>query len=199
MQPDLVEESARIYCEEALTDYRAAREKAAERLGLSPRRAAADVREIQAAVIRYQRLFGGRAYAERLGALRHTAVKAMRLIAEFDPRLVGALISGAITESHRVQLHAFADKPEQLDWLLEQRNIPFEVCERHYRFADGREETVPVLSFGEAESGVDVAVFSERDMRRAPLSSVDGAPMKRLSLPEVEALAAQEPGSLIST
>lgn len=193
MELDLVEEAARIFCEEALTDYRAARDKAAERLGLSPRNARADAAEIQAAVVRYQRLFGGQAYTARLRALRHTAVKAMRLLIEFEPRLVGALISGAITESHRVQLHAFADKPEQLDGLLQQRNIPYEVNERHYRFTDGREETVPVLSFGEAESGVDVAVFSERETRLAPLSSVDRAPMKRLSLTEAESLATSPP------
>ncbi|MEK6807332.1 MAG: hypothetical protein AABY95_11895 [Pseudomonadota bacterium] len=193
MELDLVEEAARIFCEEALTDYRAARDKAAERLGLPLRNARADAAEIQTAVVRYQRLFGGQAYTARLSALRHTAVKAMKLLSEFEPRLVGALISGAITESHRVQLHAFADKPEQLDGLLQQRNIPYEVNERHYRFTDGREETVPVLSFGEAESGVDVAVFSERETRLAPLSSVDRAPMKRLSLLEAEALAASPP------
>ena len=188
----LIEEAARVFCEDALTDYRAARDKAAGRLGLSLRDARAEVADIQAAVIRYQQLFGGRAYIERLAHLRQTAVKAMNLLADFEPRLVGAVISGAITESHRVQLHAFADKPETLDLLLEDRRIPFEVGERHYRYGDGREIDVAVLSFGDGEMGVDVAVFSERDVRRAPLSSVDQAPMKRLTLSEVEKLAAQD-------
>ncbi len=191
-EDNLVEEAARIFCEEALTDYRAARDKAAARLGLSPRQARADSADIQQAVLRYQGLFGGADYAERLSALRRTAVKAMRLLAEFEPRLVGAVVSGAISASHRVQLHAFADKAEQLDWLLQQRNIPYAVGERHYRYADGREQAIPVLSFGEGELGVDVAVFCERDARRAPLSSLNGAPMKRLALPETEALAAPE-------
>lgn len=185
---ELIEAAARVFCEDALTDYRRALDKAARQLGIPARNLRVSPADIEAAVIRYQQLFGGPAYLSRLAQLRRAAVKAMTLLAQFEPRLVGAVIPGAVTESHRVQLHAFADKPEIVDVFLEERRISFEVGERHYRYADGREDDAPVLSFGDDEQGVDVAVFPEDDIRRAPLSSVTGVAMKRLTRAEVEVL-----------
>ena len=185
----LVQEAARILCEEAVLDYRAAKLKAAQRLGLGSRAALPDNASVQAAVIEYQRLFGGRDYAERLRALRATAVQAMRLLAEFQPRLTGAAVSGAITEAHRLQLHVFADKAESLDLYFEDRGIPYRQDDRLYRYPSGDEEQVPLLRFEAGEIGVDVAMFGAEDLRRTPLSPSDGLPMKRLDLGQAEALA----------
>ncbi|HUS23678.1 MAG TPA: hypothetical protein VM369_01915 [Candidatus Binatia bacterium] len=189
----LVHEAARIVCEDGLSDYRLAKQKAAERLGLgwgAPMPSNADLQE---AVLQYQRIFGGRAYAERLALMRRTAVQAMRLLKDFTPRLVGAVASGATTDGHAVQLHCFADKPEMIDLLLDSKGIAFEVSDRRYRYGDGQVQDVPVLSFDAAHIGVSVAVFPERDQRRAPLSPVDGAPVKRLDLAGAEALASESP------
>lgn len=189
----LVHEAARIICEDGLTDYRLAKQKAVERLGLgfgTPLPSNADIHD---AVLQHQRLFGGRAYSDRLRHLRETAVQAMRLLAEFSPRLVGSVATGATTEEHRVQLHCFSDQPERIDWLLHSNGIPFEVSSRRPRFADGEDREVPVLSFMADDVGVSVAVFPERDLRRAPLSPVDGQPQKRLELSAVESLAGESP------
>jgi hypothetical protein len=184
----VVQEAARIICEDGLADYRLAKQKAVERLGLgfgTPLPSNAD--------IQYQRLFGGRAYANRLTQLRRTAVQAMRLLKEYRPRLVGAVATGATTDAHKVQLHCFADKPEQIDMLLADGGLRFEVSERRYRLANGESLDVPVLTFMAEDVGVDVAVFPERGLREAPLSPTDGQPMKRLELAAVELLAAQAP------
>lgn len=189
----VVHEAARIICEDGLTDYRLAKQKAIDRLGLgfgTPLPSNADVHD---AVLQHQRLFGGRAYSERLRHMRKTAVHAMRLLEQFQPRLVGAVATGATTDEHRVQLHCFSDQPEQIDWLLHSRGIPFEVSARRPRFPDGDGAEVPVLSFMADDVGVSVAVFAERDQRRAPLSPVDGQPQKRLELSAVEALAGEAP------
>jgi hypothetical protein len=193
----MVQEAARIVVEDGLSDYRLAKQKAAERLGLrsgaAPMPSNAD---LQAAVIQYQRLFGGSAYASRLVLMRRTAVQAMRMLKEFSPRLVGAVASGATTEGHDVQLHCFADKPEMIDVLLESKGLAFTVSERRYRYGDGQVQDVPVLSFDAADIGVSVAVFPERDQRRAPLSSIDGAPVRRLDFASAEALAEESPDTL---
>jgi hypothetical protein len=186
---DLVAEAARIICEEAVLDYRSAKVKAAQRLGLGSRTALPDNARIEAAVIGYQRVFGGSDYADQLIALRRAAVSAMRLLAEFQPRLVGGAVSGAITAAHRVQLHGFAEKPEALDLFLEHRGIPFEQGERTYRYPDGREEAVPLARFEAGQVGVDVAMFAIDDQRRAPLSPTNGLAMRRLSLADAETLA----------
>lgn len=195
----LVQEAARILCEEAVIDYRAAKLKAAQRLGLGGNAPLPDNARIQAAVIEYQRIFGGREYAERLRALRATAVQAMRLLAAFQPRLSGAAVNGAVTEAHRVQLHVFPDKAEALDLFFEDRGIPYRQDDRSYRYPDGSTEEVPLLRFEAGDIGVDVAMFGEDDLRRTPLSPTDGLPMKRLDLAQAEALARLEVDAILGS
>ena len=195
----VVQEAARIICEDGLADYRLAKQKAVERLGLGFGTPLPSNADIQDAVIQYQRLFGGRAYATRLTQLRRTAVQAMRLLKDYQPRLVGAVATGATTDAHKVQLHCFADKPEQIDMLLADAGLRHEVSERRYRLASGDVLDVPVLTFAAEDVGIDVAVFPERGQREAPLSPTDGQPMKRLELAAVELLAAETPEVLMSS
>lgn len=189
----VIHEAARIICEDGTTDYRLAKQKAVERLGLGFGTPLPSNADVQSAVLRHQRMFGGRAYAERLRKLRETAVQAMHLLADFEPRLVGAVASGATSDEHRVQLHCFSDSPEQVDWLLESRGIPFEVSARRHRYPDGGSAEVPVLNFMADDVGISVSVFPEGEQRRAPLSPVDGLPIKRLERRAVEALAKEMP------
>ena len=194
---DLALEAARIYVEEALTDYGQAKRRAAERLGLPARSPMPDNARVEAEVLAYQRLFGGAAYVARLRLLRQTAVQAMKLLARFEPRLSGAVVSGAISQAHRVQLHCFPDQPELVDVFLAERGFEVEPDERDYRFGDGRSERVPLACFQAGGVGVDVALFAPEQQRRAPLSQASGRPAPRLSLAEAEQLAAASIDSLL--
>jgi hypothetical protein len=168
-----------------------AKRKAAERLGLSPRAGLPDNLRIQQEVLAYQRLFGGAHYAQQLQTLRQTAVQAMHWLKDFSPRLVGAVVSGAVSDAHRVQLHAFPEKPELVDTFLAARNVAMQADERDYRWPDGRSASIPLARFDAPNGiGVDVALFAPDGLRHAPCSPVDGRPVKRLSIPEAEALAA---------
>ncbi len=192
MQYSIVQEAARIICEEQVTDYRMAKQKAAERLGLPARSGLPDNAQVQQAVIEYQRLFGGEAYRERLRRMRRTALRVMRQLAEFSPRLVGGAVSGAITDAHRLQLHAFADKPEAIDIFLHDRRIDFDQDERRYRYPDGKEQRIPLACFEVEGVGVDLAVFAENEQRRAPLSPVEGQPFRRVDPVQLEKIIAME-------
>lgn len=186
---ELALEAARIFVEESLTDYATAKRKAAERLGLGSRAAMPDNARVQAEVIAYQRLFGGQAYVQRLRRMRLTAVQAMKLLQEFDPRLTGGTLTGAIGGAHRVQLHCFPDKAEMVDVFLADRGIESKEGERDFRYGDGRSESVPMVRFDADGIGVEVALFEPGQERRAPLSPTDGLPAKRLTLAQAEALA----------
>jgi hypothetical protein len=188
---DIAAEAARIYVEEAHTDYGLAKRRAAERMGLSSRSGLPDNARVEAEVIAYQRLFGGAGYVAQLQKLRINAVRAMRLLAEYQPRLVGGVVTGAISSAHRVQLHAFPDKAELVELMLADRGLKPEQDERDYRYGDGRVESVPLARFEAGGVGIDVALFPPEQQRQAPLSPVSGRPTKRLSLVEAEALATQ--------
>lgn len=185
---ELIDEAARLICDEGYADYRMAKQKAAERLGLSHRVSLPDNVRIEAAVLDRQNLFGGAVYSARLLQMRRTALRAMRLLNAFDPRLSGSSVSGAIGEGHRVQLHLVADQPELVEMLLHDRHIPFEQDERRYRLADGRETQVPLLRFEADRVGVDLAVFDAASLRHPPLSQVNGKPARRLTPEQLRAL-----------
>ena len=79
--------------------------------------------EIETALAEYQRLFGGESHTESLHAQRRAALQRHALPAEFEPRLVGPVLSGTATEHSDMQLHLFADSAESVALkLMDQRH-----------------------------------------------------------------------------
>ncbi|QHS10778.1 hypothetical protein [Sinimarinibacterium sp. NLF-5-8] len=185
---ELVAEIAREVCTGQLTDYRLAKQRALARLGLPARTPLPDNRAIHAAVIDYQRLFGGSAYRAHLQQMRQAAHQAMHLLQAFAPRLVGAALSGAVTPAHHVQLHAFADPAEAVDLFLMDRHLRYEADERRYRYPNGQEEQVPLIRLQWQRIGVDIAVFGADDVRRVPINPVDGKAFVRADAAAVQRL-----------
>ena len=182
---ELANEAARIMREQGVKDYLVAKRKAADRLGVKDRGALPGNDEIAAALREQQRLFGGAGYESRLRLLRQTAARAMRLLEDFEPRLVGALLSGTITEHTDVSLHVFADAAEAVAMRLIERDIPYEITEKRVRYPGERTESVPAYRFMAGEVVVEAAVFPQASLRQAPTCPVEGRPMRRLRLTEL--------------
>jgi hypothetical protein len=185
-------EAARIMAEHGIRDFLTAKRKAAERLGvvdgaaLLPKNS-----EIEVALAEYQRLFGGESHLSALLAQRRAALSAMRYLSEFEPRLVGAVLSGTATEHSEVQLHLFADRVESVTLKLLDEGVPHEVTERRLRFNPERVRAFPGVRFQMDDQPIEATVFPTDGIRQAPVSPVDGRPMRRASALEVEALLQQ--------
>ncbi|WP_290650053.1 hypothetical protein [Aquisalimonas sp.] len=190
MRQRLTLEAARIMVDEGVRNYYQAKRKAAERLGAPDTQNMPRNREIQDAVIDYQRLFQGESQAARLRELRETACAAMRFFARFRPRLVGSVLDGTAGEWSDVNLHVFADTPEELDVFLLEHGIPFEPAERRLRFKRDEWMTLPSYHFMAGTHTVDLTVFTTDGLRQPPLSQVDGQPMARANVQAVEDLLA---------
>lgn len=187
----LAQTAARLMREQGIRDFRTAKAKAAERLGVDMRRTQLPRNtEIEAAMAEYQRLFGGAGVDVRLQTLREAAVEAMGLFAAFRPRLVGDVLSGLVTEYTDVQLHVFAEASESFDLFLQGQGIPFELIERRFRYGRGEYHYYPAFRFAAGGVGFEAVVFPAAEIRRAPDSLVDGAPMARAKRAEVERLMA---------
>lgn len=184
----IAEEAARIMCELGVADFRLAKEKAAASLGLNERRLLPRNTEIEDAVRARQRLFGGSRHVEHLRYLRETAVKAMRLFEAFRPRLVGSVLSGLATEHSGIKLHLFTDTPEEMDWFLSERGLPFDLTDKRLRLGSDDYRFYPVYRFVAGDVSIEGTVFPLKEIRQPPKSPVDGSPMQRASLREVEAL-----------
>ena len=108
----VAQEAARIIVDHGIRDYRLAKQKAAERLGVLSRGALPGNSEIEAAVAEHLQLFGGASHAHQLQLMRVAALAAMELLAAFTPRLVGPVLVGTADEHSAVNLHVFADSAE---------------------------------------------------------------------------------------
>lgn len=184
----LAEEAARIMAEQGIEDYRQAKRKAAVRLGVADRSALPKNVEIEAALRERTRIFSPDTHAQRLHRLRSVAREAMIMLEEFQPRLVGAVLSGTITETSPVDLHVFADAPEIVALALIDRSIRHDFGERRFRFAAARTLSFPVLRFDAEATAIEATVFPPGGVRQSPCSPVDGRPMRRARLAEVERL-----------
>lgn len=187
----LAREAARILAEEGVPDYLAAKRKAMDRLSVDraqSRRVLPNNVEIQEALAEHQRLFQSRSQPDRLRQLRETAIQAMRLLEGFAPRLVGGVLDGSATLHEGVKLHVFADPPEEVLMFLMDQGIPVESDERRLRRHDGIHASYPVYRFMAGDVGVELTLFADRERGHPPRSPVDGAPMPRASLTEVEEL-----------
>lgn len=184
--------------EEGVRDYQLAKRKAIQRLNLPWDKNLPGNDEIEAALADYLRLFHGARLETDLRRLRQLALDAMQFLERFDPRLVGAVLGGAVVTDTPIQLHITADTPETVRLWLQEHSIPFEQGERTMRFGGERQENVPLFRFTADSVTVELCVFALEDARAAPLSPVDGRPMKRASRRDVEHLLAQ-PATLSPT
>jgi hypothetical protein len=187
----IAKEAARLMCEAGIRDFQLAKRKALERLRIPDRRNLPSNEEIESAVSEYQRLFRAHSQPRRLAELRRTAVSAMRFLARFQPRLVGAVLSGTADEHSDVCLHLFAETAEEVGLFLLDNGVPHEHGERAMKLASDDTQRLPTCRFMADDVAVELVVFAERARRRVPLSPVDGRPMQRAALQAVEALAGE--------
>src|SRR6185503_1999450 len=170
-------------------DFGVAKRKAAERLGVDDGSAVLPKNtEIEAALAQYQRLFGAESHAESLYAQRLAALHAMQYLREFEPRLVGSVLSGTATEHSDVQIHLFADYAESVTIKLMDEGIAYEVTQKRVRMNAERVLACPGVRFEVDDQAVEATVFPTDGIRQAPVSPVDGKPMKRANAFDVEAL-----------
>jgi hypothetical protein len=185
----VAQEAARLMAEHGIQDYLVAKRKAAERYGVVDGAFLPKNTEIEAALMSYQRLFGGSQHISNLQEQRRTALRAMELLRDFEPRLVGAVLSGTATEFVDIQLHVFSDNPEAVSMHLLDRRYEYEVFERRMKMTPERQVLVPSLRFEMDNETVEAFVFPLDGIRQAPISPVDGKPMRRAAVAEVRELA----------
>ena len=184
----LTQECARIMAEEGIQDFRIAKRKAALRLAVTDRTVLPGNAEIEQALLDYQRLFHADQQSLHLRDLRETALKVMRFLADFRPRLVGPALSGATGPYTGIHLHLFANTPKDILMFLMEQRIPFEALERRLKMSNGDQVQLPAFRFNADDHPVDLTIFPPLDEREAPCSPIDGRPMRRAGLAEVEAL-----------
>ena len=187
----LAQAAARIMVEHGIDDYGFAKRKAAERMGIKDQAVLPKNAEIEDAVLSYQRLFAADSHPQTLQEQRRAALKAMQLLRDFQPRLVGPVLTGSATPHQESLLHVFCDAVEAVHFHLIDAGIRFQPSDKRVRLDIERTVNCPSVSFTLNEFEIEAVVFASDGIRQAPLSPTDGRPMRRASISEVELLLDQ--------
>ena len=178
----LAQEAARIIVEQGIEDYRVAKTKAAERLGMTERGSLPGNPEIEHAVSEHLKLFGRESHLDLLRALREAAISAMNLLAPFTPRLVGPVLHGTAAVNSAVNLHVFSDSAELIAQALQDSSVQYRVFERRLKSRRDQADTFSAFRFMHDNSSIEATVFPVNGMRQAPISPVNGKPMRRADM-----------------
>jgi len=184
----VAQEAARIIVNHGVRDYRVAKQKAVERLGVNGRGSLPGNTEIEAAVAEHLQIFGGDSHQDLLRLMRTAALAAMELLTEFLPRLVGPVLVGTADENSAVNLHVFADSPEMVAMEIGDMGIQFRSYERRLKSRRGQIEMYAGFEFSYRNETIQATVFPVDGIRQAPMSPIDGKPMKRVDSDAVQAL-----------
>jgi len=183
-------ETARIIVEQGISSFDRALRKAAERTGISDRRSWPSNELIQDALITHRRLFRGADHARDLDRMRRDAREAMRMLQGFSPHLTGPVLSGSGDIRDGVQLHLFAERPEDVILRLMDRQIPYREGDRVLRHARGERRTYPAFRFVAGEIPFELVVLPSRAIRNPPLDPVTERPERGADLATLERLIA---------
>ena len=187
----VAQEAARLMSEHGIRDFHRAKRKAAERLGILDEQALPRNQEIEQALREHQRLFQADRQPRLLQQRREAAAEAMRFLARFEPRLVGAVLDGTADAHSAVCLHVFSDDPDAVHRHLHEHGMPFETQTRRLRLSRDEQVEFPVLLFAADTLPFDLTVLPHDALRQAPLDRIGEKPMRRATLAAVEALLAE--------
>ena len=183
----LAQKAAQILLESGMRDFHAAKQKAAQQLGATDTKSLPNNAEIELALSEYQRLFHNSKQLEHLEKLRKISIEAMQFLEPFKPRLVGSVLSGTADSHSVIRMHIFSDTVESVGFYFQEKNIPCELSERRLRITADQYQNYSTYEFIVDDVQIELVVFLPKQ-KQIPLSPIDGKPMMRASITDVEML-----------
>src|SRR5215469_5906838 len=185
-------EAARLMYERLESEYYTAKRKAAKRLcrrGVKPENLPSNA-EIRDQIQVFARIHEGDKRTQNLRDMRLEALRLMRLLRAFRPRLIGSVMTGHVRKGSDIDLHVFCDSPTLITDLLEQEGLQYDL------------ERKQVVKHGEARVfthihvydrfNFELTVYPEDKAHYVFKSSITGKAIERASIRELEELLANE-------
>ncbi len=122
-----IAESAARLIAEGLTDYGAAKRKAAQQLGLVDVSTLPDNVEIEAALREHHALFASQSQPRVLAALREAALRSMQWLEPFSPWISGQVLSGTANEYSAIELELVGVDAKHFEMFLLNDDVVFEL------------------------------------------------------------------------
>lgn len=175
------------------TEYFTAKRKAASQLGVDYRHRPSDLpsnREIRDQVQAMARMHEGPKRVEKLRDMRVEALRLMRRLARFRPRLIGSVRTGHVRKGSDIDIHIFTDSLALVTDLLEEQGLQFDV--EHKRVIKHGEERMFTHIRVHDRYPYELTVYPEDKAHYVFKSSITGKAIERASIAELEELLREE-------
>jgi hypothetical protein len=185
--------AAQMMYERVESEYFTAKRKAARQLGVEYRYRPADLpsnAEIRDLIQSFARVHEGPKRDEKLRAMRVEALRMMKKLARFRPRLIGSVWTGHVRKGSDIDLHVFADGVSLVTAVLDEEGLTYDVELK--RIVKHGEERVFTHVHVEDRFPFELTVYPEDKAHYVFKSSITGKAIERASIAELEAFLREE-------
>jgi HD domain len=185
-------EAARLMYLREESEYYRAKQKAAHRIcqgWVKPADLPSNA-EIRDEIQTFARLHEGDARTTGLRDMRIEALRLMRVLARFRPRLIGSVMTGHIRAGSDIDLHLFSDSIEAITSLLDEQGLVYDVERKRVRKHD--EERVFTHIHVQDRFPFELTVYAADQAHYVFKSSITGKAIERASVAQLEQLMATE-------
>jgi hypothetical protein len=189
-------EAARLMYERQESEYYRAKLKAGKRLSggwVKPQDLPSNA-EIRDQIQSFARLHEGPSRFERLREMRLEALRLMRILGAFRPRLIGSTLTGHVRAGSDIDLHLFSDSVEAVTSALEAEGMVFDVERKRVRKHD--EERIFTHVHVQDRFAFELTIYGSKLAHYVFKSSITGKPIERASISELESFLREEYGDL---
>ncbi len=185
-------EAARLMYERVESEYFTAKRKAAKRLcrnDLKPSDLPSNA-EIRDQIQTFARLHEGDARTKNLMQMRLHALRMMRQLCRFRPRLIGSVMTGHTRKGSDIDLHLFCNSTEAITNILDETGLQYDV-ERKQVEKHG-ESRVFIHIHVYDTFNFELTIYPEDKAHFVFKSSITGKAIERASIAEFEQFLAAE-------
>ncbi len=175
------------------TEYFTAKRKAAKQLGVEYRHRPGDLpsnKEIRDQIQAMARIHEGPKRLEHLRGMRLDALRMMRLLARFRPRLIGSVRTGHVRKGSDIDIHIFSDSQAIVTDTLDELGLQYDV--EHKRIIKHDEERSFTHIHIHDNHNYELTLYPEDKVHYVFKSSITGKAIERASIAELEALLREE-------
>ena len=147
-------------------------------------------REIRDEIQVFARIHEGDARWKNLREMRIEALRMMRLLSRFRPRLIGSTLTGHVRQGSDIDIHVFSDHTEGLCTALEAEHIRHDVERKRVR-KQGEERIYTHIHI-EDRFPIEITVYASNLAHFVFKSSITGKAIERASIAEFEPFLQKE-------
>ncbi len=190
-------EAARLMYFREEAEYYRAKQKASKRLSkdwIKPSDLPTNA-EIRDEIQSLARIYEGSQRVDDLLQMRLVALRMMRLLEGYAPRLIGSVLTGHVRKGSDIDLHVFSDSLEAITARLDQEYMSYEVERKQVRKNDQNQIYTHVHI--DELFPIELTVYATSFRSHAFRSSITGKPIERASVAQLEQFLSKEYPELV--